>query len=67
MWNLKKQLFANNKNKLTDTENKLMINTGKKVDREYQIRVWDYEIKTTGYKISNQNVLYVQGNIDIIL
>ena len=44
-----------------------MINTGKKVDREYQIRVWDYENKTTGYKISNQNVLYIQGNIDIIL
>ena len=44
-----------------------MISSGKKVDKGYQIRVWDYEIQTTRSKISNQNVLYVQGNIDIIL
>ena len=53
--------FLQNRNRLTDTENKLMVTKGERVGRD-KLGVWDQQIQNTTYKINNKVLLYSTGN-----
>ena len=55
MWNLKKWYkwtYLQNRNRVTDVENKLMVTKGDRGARN-KLRDWDWNIHTTIYKIDN--------------
>ena len=55
MWNLKKYVhltYLQNRNGVTDVENKLMVTKGEKGGRN-KLGDWDWHIHTTIYKIDN--------------
>ena len=55
----------NNKNRLTDIKNKLVVTSGER--GRGNIRVWDEEVQTIMYKISYKDILYNTENIANIL
>ena len=64
MWNLKKRYkwtYLQNRNRLTDIENKLMVTEVERGGRN-KLEVWDYHIHTTIdiYKIDKQQGHTVQ-------
>ena len=72
MWNLKNKThkyIQPNRNRLTDTENKLVVIHGEREAGRGKIGVWDREIKISMYKIPKQQGIYsmAQGSIAIIL
>ena len=57
MWNLKKWYewtYLQDRNRLTDIENKLMDTKGERGRGRDKLGVWDEQIYTTIYKIDNQ-------------
>ena len=48
-----KWTYLQNRNRVTDAENKLMVTTGGKWGRD-KLGDWDWHIHTTIYKIDNQ-------------
>ena len=49
-----KWTYLQNRNGLTDIEDKLMVTKGKKWSRRGKLGVWDFQIQTTIYKIDKQ-------------
>ena len=55
MWNLKKWYkwtYLQNRNRVTDVENKLMVTMGERRGKD-KLGDWDWHIHTTIYKIDN--------------
>ena len=52
MWNLKKWTYLQNRNRVTDVENKLMVTSGGRWGRD-KLRDWDWHIHTTVHKVDN--------------
>ena len=60
-------MFMQNRNRLTDIENKLVVTKGEREGRRDKLGVWDKHIHTTTYKINNKDLLYSTGTIFNIL
>ena len=63
MWNQNKWYkwtYLQNRNRVTDVENKLMVTKGARGGRD-KLGDWDWHIHTTIYKI-NKDLLYSTGN-----
>ena len=56
-----KWTYLQNRNRLTDLENKLMV-MGGRVEGRDRLGVWDWHIQTTMFKITNKDLLYSTGN-----
>ena len=66
MWNLKrwyKQTYLQNRNRLTDTENKLIVTKEKRGAGRDKLGVWDWQIQTVIHKVDKQGYCIAQGNI----
>ena len=46
--------YLQNRNRLTDTANKLMVTKGKRGCKMDKLEVWDQQIQTTIYKVDKQ-------------
>ena len=59
MWNLKnKQTNKQNKTKIIDTENKMVVAKREGDLGVDQMREWGQEVQTYSYKISHRDVMY---------
>ena len=57
MWTLKKWYkwtYLQDRKRITDVENKVMVPKGETVKRKDKLGVWDEQIHTTIYKINHQ-------------
>ena len=65
LWNLKnkcKWIYLQNRNSLTDIENKLMVTKGERNGRD-KLGIGDYQVHPIIYKISDKDPLGTPGTI----
>ena len=55
-------MYMQNRNRLTDIENKLLVTKGEREGGRGKLGVWDYHVHTTIYKINNKDLLYSTGS-----
>ena len=70
MWNLKKYNKVANitkRNRLTDTENKLVVTSGEREGGRGNRGGREEKVQTIRYKISYKDILYNTGNVANIL
>ena len=61
-YNKQVNITTTKRNRLTDTENKLVVTSGEREVGRGKTGVGDSEIQTTMYKISHKDILHSTGN-----